>query len=119
MYNVPYCFYFRKMCRHCKCPREEHDIPLGPGSEGCRNHGNGGDLPTFGGSVPITAGGAIPNGLTNSMAGHQTMLESLRQSQSDDDSGCALEEYTWVPPGLKPELVSLTTLRFPHYELVV
>ena len=26
--------------------------------------------------------------------------------QSDDDSGCALEEYTWVPPGLKPDQVS-------------
>lgn len=26
--------------------------------------------------------------------------------QSDDDSGCALEEYTWVPQGLKPEQVS-------------
>ena len=24
---------------------------------------------------------------------------------SDDDSGCALEEYTWVPPGLKPDQV--------------
>lgn len=29
-----------------------------------------------------------------------------RHSQSDDDSGCALEEYTWVPPGLRPEQVS-------------
>jgi prickle len=29
----------------------------------------------------------------------------LRHSQSDDDSGCALEEYTWVPPGLKPDQV--------------
>ena len=29
-----------------------------------------------------------------------------RHSHSDDDSGCALEEYTWVPPGLKPEQVS-------------
>ncbi len=28
-----------------------------------------------------------------------------RNSTSDDDSGCALEEYTWVPPGLKPEQV--------------
>jgi len=28
-----------------------------------------------------------------------------RQPQSDDDSGCALEEYTWVPPGLRPEQV--------------
>ncbi|XP_042714653.1 prickle-like protein 1 isoform X3 [Chrysemys picta bellii] len=26
-----------------------------------------------------------------------------RSSTSDDDSGCALEEYTWVPPGLRPE----------------
>ncbi|XP_038118816.1 protein prickle isoform X1 [Culex quinquefasciatus] len=28
-------------------------------------------------------------------------------SQSDDDSGCALEEYTWVPPGLRPDQVHL------------
>jgi len=34
-------------------------------------------------------------------------LDNQRQSQSDDDSGCALEEYTWVPPGLRPEQVSL------------
>ncbi|KAI2648670.1 Prickle-like protein 1 [Labeo rohita] len=26
-----------------------------------------------------------------------------RSSTSDDDSGCALEEYAWVPPGLRPE----------------
>lgn len=24
---------------------------------------------------------------------------------SDDDSGCALDEYAWVPPGLNPEQV--------------
>lgn len=34
-------------------------------------------------------------------------LDVQRHSQSDDDSGCALEEYTWVPPGLRPEQVSL------------
>lgn len=28
-----------------------------------------------------------------------------RSSASDDDSGCALEEYAWVPPGLRPEQV--------------
>uniref|UniRef100_A0A3Q2VML8 Prickle homolog 3 n=1 Tax=Haplochromis burtoni TaxID=8153 RepID=A0A3Q2VML8_HAPBU len=28
-----------------------------------------------------------------------------RHSISDDDSGCASEEYAWVPPGLKPEQV--------------
>ena len=31
-----------------------------------------------------------------------------RNSTSDDDSGCALEEYTWVPPGLRPEQVRVT-----------
>ncbi|MEE6480842.1 hypothetical protein FKM82_012681 [Ascaphus truei] len=30
-----------------------------------------------------------------------------RSSTSDDDSGCAMEEYTWVPPGLRPEQVQL------------
>merc|ERR1719415_140209 len=30
-----------------------------------------------------------------------------KQAHSDDDSGCALEEYTWVPPGLKPDQVHL------------
>lgn len=36
---------------------------------------------------------------------HQHSLEFQRNSQSDDDSGCALEEYTWVPPGLRPDQV--------------
>ncbi|CAL8318541.1 unnamed protein product [Lota lota] len=30
-----------------------------------------------------------------------------RSSTSDDDSGCALEEYAWVPPGLRPEQVQM------------
>ncbi|KAJ6656238.1 hypothetical protein lerEdw1_003966 [Lerista edwardsae] len=30
-----------------------------------------------------------------------------RSSTSDDDSGCALEEYSWVPPGLRLEQVQL------------
>jgi hypothetical protein len=29
---------------------------------------------------------------------------------SDDDSGCALEEYTWVPPGLKADQVSFNQI---------
>jgi len=33
--------------------------------------------------------------------------DAKRNSTSDDDSGCPLEEYTWVPPGLKPEQVCL------------
>ncbi|XP_037539755.1 periphilin-1 [Nematolebias whitei] len=31
------------------------------------------------------------------------MYDFQRNSTSDDDSGCALEEYAWVPPGLSPE----------------
>jgi hypothetical protein len=40
----------------------------------------------------------------SALIGHQ--LDIQRQSQSDDDSGCALEEYTWVPPGLRPDQVN-------------
>lgn len=29
-----------------------------------------------------------------------------RSSTSDDDSGCVLEEYAWLPPGLRPEQVN-------------
>lgn len=33
------------------------------------------------------------------------LTDFQRNSTSDDDSGCMLEEYTWVPPGLKPDQV--------------
>jgi hypothetical protein len=44
------------------------------------------------------------------MADHDHTMNKLvqdlqRNSASDDDSGCALEEYTWVPPGLTPAQV--------------
>lgn len=42
--------------------------------------------------------------------GHQ--LDVQRHSQSDDDSGCALEEYTWVPPGLRPDQVRIFFFKF-------
>lgn len=29
-----------------------------------------------------------------------------RYSTSDDDSGCVLDEYSWLPSGLKPDDVS-------------
>ncbi|XP_061530294.1 prickle-like protein 2 isoform X1 [Phycodurus eques] len=46
-----------------------------------------------------------------------------RHSISDDDSGCASEEYAWVPPGLKPEQVyqyfsSLPEDRVPYVNSV-
>ncbi|KAL5288951.1 PRICKLE2.2 family protein [Megaselia abdita] len=43
---------------------------------------------------------------------HQ-VADSQRNSQSDDDSGCALEEYTWVPPGLRPDQVRLYFSQLP------
>lgn len=41
--------------------------------------------------------------------------DAKRNSTSDDDSGCPLEEYTWVPPGLKPEQVCLYILNCTLY----
>uniref|UniRef100_A0A3P9LD49 Prickle homolog 1b n=1 Tax=Oryzias latipes TaxID=8090 RepID=A0A3P9LD49_ORYLA len=37
----------------------------------------------------------------------KTSVGFQRSSTSDDDSGCALEEYAWVPPGLRPEQVQM------------
>lgn len=39
-----------------------------------------------------------------------------RSSTSDDDSGCALEEYAWVPPGVKPEQVTPQSVN-PHVSI--
>ncbi|KAF7282070.1 hypothetical protein GWI33_003311 [Rhynchophorus ferrugineus] len=41
-------------------------------------------------------------------------VDPQRHSQSDDDSGCALEEYTWVPPGLRPDQVHLYFSALPE-----
>ncbi len=46
--------------------------------------------------------------------GHQLDVQQ-RHSQSDDDSGCALEEYTWVPPGLRPDQVRVVFSFFFYY----
>ena len=52
------------------------------------------------------------------------MYDFQRNSTSDDDSGCALEEYAWVPPALSPEQVhkfnilpsQVTYLRMSHWD---
>lgn len=46
--------------------------------------------------------------------GGVVVADVQRHSQSDDDSGCALEEYTWVPPGLRPEQVHLYFSQIPE-----
>ncbi|KAG5835735.1 hypothetical protein ANANG_G00247170 [Anguilla anguilla] len=63
----------RKICLHCKCPREEHVVAV----------------------MPLEMEKTVT----------KLMYDFQRNSTSDDDSGCALEEYAWVPPGLKPEQV--------------
>ncbi|XP_064633288.1 prickle planar cell polarity protein 3-like isoform X2 [Lineus longissimus] len=63
--------YWRKICRHCKCPREAHDV----------------------------------GSMDQEKSINKLIQDFQRNSTSDDDSGCALEEYTWVPPGLKAEQV--------------
>lgn len=37
-----------------------------------------------------------------------------RSSTSDDDSGCALEEYSWVPPGLRTEQIQMYFAGLPE-----
>ncbi|XP_042898366.1 protein prickle isoform X2 [Parasteatoda tepidariorum] len=78
--------FWRKVCRNCKCPREEHE-----GASGVTNM-------------------VESEKIVHKMAAHfgnGPVSPTDRHSHSDDDSGCALEEYTWVPPGLKPEQVHL------------
>lgn len=68
----------RKICQHCKCPREEHAVHT------------------------------VPVDLERIMC--RLISDFQRHSISDDDSGCASEEYAWVPPGLKPEQVTKSWL---------
>lgn len=55
-----------------------------------------------------------PSGLPGPPVGGGVGGDPQRHSQSDDDSGCALEEYTWVPPGLRPEQVHLYFSAIPE-----
>ncbi|XP_065141046.2 prickle-like protein 1b isoform X2 [Paramisgurnus dabryanus] len=58
-------------------------------------------LETTSGIRPITRAPEMDSRGTKVAHGFQ------RSSTSDDDSGCALEEYTWVPPGLRPDQVQI------------
>lgn len=49
---------------------------------------------------------ALPPALAQALG--RLISDFQRLSLPDDDSGCTSEEYTWVPPGLKPEQVSPT-----------
>uniref|UniRef100_A0A5S6R0J3 LIM zinc-binding domain-containing protein n=1 Tax=Trichuris muris TaxID=70415 RepID=A0A5S6R0J3_TRIMR len=52
--------------------------------------------------------------LSTSSSGRGVKETAHRLSTSDDDSGCALEEYAWVPSGLHPVMVHQYFARLPE-----
>lgn len=52
--------------------------------------------------------------MDDARAGRSLFLGDVNYSgfASDDDSGCALDEYAWVPPGLSPEQVGNLRTKF-------
>lgn len=57
-------------------------------------------------NAPVLKSTECSNPSSNDQNSHQKNTKDLpKSSQSDEDSGCALEEYTWVPPGLKLDQV--------------
>ncbi|XP_075216300.1 uncharacterized protein LOC142321790 [Lycorma delicatula] len=98
-----------KVCRNCKCPREEHPQGITPPL-----------LPSHSGLMSSPAAPSLglpppppPDSLSDKLLG-KNIVDPQRHSQSDDDSGCALEEYTWVPPGLRPDQVHLYFSALPE-----
>jgi hypothetical protein len=91
---------FRSVCRNCPWPdnsmssNDGMNAPLSPPA-----------LPSPGGKLPSLDPADRFLGKGSPFA--PSTGDPQRHSQSDDDSGCALEEYTWVPPGLRPDQVSL------------
>ncbi|KAK0173187.1 hypothetical protein PV328_006423 [Microctonus aethiopoides] len=128
--------FWRKVCRSCRCPREDHHRPsvkatgssslaLAPGTSMAMA------MAFQSTGAPVTSGnGGGGNAAAAAIPPHQEPYKSpidpppalqdplvhhhQRLSQSDDDSGCALEEYTWVPPGLRPDQVHLYFSSLPE-----
>nr|XP_033197381.1 prickle planar cell polarity protein 3-like isoform X1 [Bombus vancouverensis nearcticus] len=111
-----------KVCRSCRCPREEHQrtsteaggpsgLGLGPGPPMAMamafQSGAAGSSHQEPFKSPVQP---APPGL----ALQEALMHHQRHSQSDDDSGCALEEYTWIPPGLRPDQVHLYFSALPE-----
>ncbi|KAL3198790.1 hypothetical protein MRX96_044272 [Rhipicephalus microplus] len=106
-----------KVCRNCKCPREDHqDGPMAANQAEVDRLLQKATSPAYSTSPPPSTQQAHhhPQGSPASAPNPGTTEAVQRQSHSDDDSGCALEEYTWVPPGLKPEQVHLYFSSLPE-----
>jgi len=46
----------------------------------------------------------------------EILHQAARTVSSDGDSGCALDEYTWVPPGLTAQQVFLLLVVMIQYD---
>lgn len=71
-------------------------------------------FPTFSVSMQRNVGGTKvrrPNCLSP-ITSVRLAADVYRYSTSDDDSGCVLDEYAWVPSNLKPDDVSLWIIEF-------
>ncbi|XP_065058408.1 prickle planar cell polarity protein 3-like isoform X2 [Rhopilema esculentum] len=77
-------FSWRKICRYCSCPREDHCI-----------------MTSVNDKTQFTTRLAVDS-------------QTYYSQGNDDDSGCTTEEYAWTPPGLSPELVRLFMSRLPE-----
>ncbi|XP_065572253.1 uncharacterized protein LOC136034772 [Artemia franciscana] len=65
--------------------------------------------------LPLSVDNRIKTGGYSTPSPSGTFLaDGTRHSHSDDDSGCALEEYTWIPQGLKPDQVHLYFSSLPE-----
>nr|CAD7567498.1 unnamed protein product [Timema californicum] len=95
----------RKVCRNCKCPREDHAGAMTSSIGNNNPLGQGAGPPSLP-PHPLNLPDPTDKLLCKGVPYGQTSSDPHRHSQSDDDSGCALEEYTWVPPGLRPDQVS-------------
>ena len=81
------------------------------GSVSSTNPSPGGTTQSQGGASGGVGGGATAaTGLQDRNMNKLLADFHGRSSASDDDSGCALEEYTWVPAGLTPAQVGNAVL---------
>ncbi|XP_018494421.1 protein prickle [Galendromus occidentalis] len=104
-----------KVCRNCRCPREDHQQS---GSTANQAEVERLMLPAPPAHMmnPPSQGSAQGAQAAHPHPSNQAPSPEMSSGhrQSDDDSGCALEEYTWVPPGLKPEQVHLYFSTLPE-----
>ncbi|KAG8041323.1 hypothetical protein G9C98_002311 [Cotesia typhae] len=110
-----------KVCRSCRCPREDHHRTSIKSTDSSMamamafqntstSSPSGGGIPSH--QEPFKSPIEAPPALQDPLIHHHQRL-----SQSDDDSGCALEEYTWVPPGLRPDQVHLYFSSLPEEKI--